>query len=111
GRAADGVVATDLDGDGNLDIAMADSHSNQVVLLFGDGQGGFPSRVLKGVSAHPELLLAADFNGDGQTDLVVASMKLIHGASILMNRGERSFDLASLNPAPNLPGHQFVSAL
>lgn len=111
GRAADGVVATDLDGDGNLDIAMADSHSNQVVFLFGDGQGGFPSRVLKGVSAHPELLLTADFNGDGQNDLVVASTKLIQGASILINRGERNFDLAPLNPAQNLLGHQFVSAL
>jgi hypothetical protein len=70
----------DLDGDGILDIIVADLGSfpptdrrcGSVVWLRGDKQGGYTAHtLLKGVGRVADVQ-AADFNGDGKLDLVVA---------------------------------------
>ena len=66
------AVLADFNGDGNLDLAMELGNS-EVVLLTGDGTGGFvlqPGAYPLGDLATD--LQAADLNGDGKLDFVYA---------------------------------------
>src|SRR5205814_2714159 len=36
-----GIVAADLNGDGNLDIVIAESANDSILILFGDSNGSF----------------------------------------------------------------------
>ena len=70
--AARGPVATgDLDGDGWIDLA-GPSGDGDVTLLFGDGTGAFPRTAEISLAFGVGCVGAADFNGDGKTDLLAA---------------------------------------
>jgi hypothetical protein len=78
--SADQIVTGDFNGDGKIDIAVAGSIDNAVGpvgVLFGNGDGTFatPAVTSAGVNA-PNGLAAADFNGDGKLDLVLAGEQL-----------------------------------
>ena len=67
-----GIIATDLNGDGRPDIATAAPFDQKVILLFGDGTGGFlPAQSLEAWPGARNLV-AGDFDGDGVPDLAVA---------------------------------------
>jgi hypothetical protein len=67
-----GVAVADLDGDGKADLAVLGERGALLVLL-GDGRGGF--RVLPPVpaGANPSQMTIADMDGDGRLDVVVAN--------------------------------------
>lgn len=58
---------------GNLDIAVANTGSNNVSLLYGRGDGKFESagNLTYASGSLPLDVAAADFNGDGFPDLAV----------------------------------------
>ncbi len=66
------VLAADLNGDGNLDLASGTSASStRIAILFGDGTGGYPATDVAHVSTGDPLGIAAgDLDGDGDIDLV-----------------------------------------
>lgn len=71
------ITSADLDGDGNTDLAMANTDGS-VVIHFATGQGRFrqPALILNtGLQANKTLrdIVAADFNADGRPDLAVAA--------------------------------------
>jgi hypothetical protein len=57
--------------DGNLDLAVADSSGNAVVVLWGNGNGTFQPPVSLPTNAQStSSIIAVDLNGDGALDLV-----------------------------------------
>jgi len=92
-----GVAVGDLDGDGNPDIATADSGSDQVTILWGDGTGAFPSQTTFAVGSNPLAIAVADLDGDGNLD-IAASNYGDDTVTILLNDGvaTRSFTQSGL---------------
>lgn len=64
----------DVDGDGLLDIVVANKSDHDLTILAGDGAGGVSGtlRVDPGLS-RPQAVGAVDLDGDGLDDLIVAS--------------------------------------
>ena len=72
GSAPYSVKLADVNGDGKLDIIVADSGTNTVSRLFGNGNGTFEAQQSFAVGNHPVSVAVADVNGDGGPDLVSA---------------------------------------
>jgi hypothetical protein len=86
------VVAGDFNGDGALDLAIADSGGNNITILLGNGRGGFtagPGSPFS-VGTGPAGLATGDFNGDGIEDIAVAN-KGQDTVTVLLGAGSGSF--------------------
>ena len=66
-----GMIVTDLDGDGRLDLMTP--NADHVSVLSGDGSGGFTQRAVLRPGFSPFSVVAADLDGDGVVDLAAAS--------------------------------------
>jgi hypothetical protein len=64
------IFAGDVDGDGHLDVVSSRQTPNNVFVLLGYGTGAFTVRESP-MPGPPSIFAAADFNGDGRTDLVM----------------------------------------
>lgn len=71
------VVAGDFNGDGKLDLAVADSTSNKVSVLLGNGDGTFQAKVDYITGTTPLGITVGDFNGNGFLDLAVTDRKSV----------------------------------
>jgi RHS repeat-associated protein len=84
------VVLTDLDGDGDLDIAAALPSVRRVAVLLGQGDGTFSDRREYATRDDVTDLAAVDSDGDGDVDLIVISEEA-SSAQVLLNAGAASF--------------------
>jgi len=67
------IRAVDLNGDGNIDLAMIDEGMNgKTSVVLGDGTGGFGNPLQFTLGSFQSDLAVADYNGDGKLDLAVA---------------------------------------
>ncbi|MBL8635526.1 MAG: VCBS repeat-containing protein [Myxococcales bacterium] len=74
GSAPYGMLIADLDGNSNLDVAVASAGTGTVGVLLGDGLGTIANSVSTGAGGSLPLSLAAlDANSDGSLDLLVAN--------------------------------------
>jgi len=99
GRAPGYVLVEDFNGDGNLDMVVANEQGGDVSVLLGDGKGGFsPARCSPFPAGHnPNDLAVGDFNRDGRLDLAIANHETQH-LTVLLGDGRGGFA-----PAPNSP--------
>jgi hypothetical protein len=90
------LVPLDIDGDGRLDLAVA-NHAGTVTVLRGGGDAGLTAAGVYAAGGSPVAIDSADLNGDGRADLVVANAQT-QTLTVLLNDGG-TFVAA---PAPSL---------
>ncbi|MEM7164387.1 MAG: FG-GAP-like repeat-containing protein [Planctomycetota bacterium] len=96
------LILEDLNADGFIDIATANSSSDDVVIRFGDGAGGFASSASVPAGALASTLHAVHLNGDAFIDLVVVSTFDGDGA-VLLGTGAGGFSNVSELDVGQLP--------
>jgi Flp pilus assembly secretin CpaC len=84
------VVAADFDGDGDLDLAVANQASNTLSILLGNGDGTFQDALELAAGVGPAALVTGDFNNDGRPDLAVAN-QADNSISIYVSNGDGTF--------------------
>ncbi|OLE66625.1 MAG: hypothetical protein AUG09_06560 [Acidobacteria bacterium 13_1_20CM_2_68_7] len=84
------MLGGDFDGDGREDLVVVNSRSDNIFLLFGNGDASFgdPSLPLT-LSTFPDYVAVGDFNADGQDDLAVSYF--YGGLSVLLGQGDGKF--------------------
>jgi len=91
------LVATDLNNDGILDLAVSDqdmrgTHKNLAILL-GNGDGSFPAPLLSRVAARRgKGITAGDINGDGIVDLATSADDKVFA---LLGHGDGNFTMSA----------------
>ncbi len=89
------VVAGDLDGDGDMDLAVAvRDPQGAVLIMLNGGAGIFVNNGSVGVGDRPRGLDIADMDGDGDLDLALANRDG-NTASVLTNNGVGGFTAAT----------------
>jgi uncharacterized repeat protein (TIGR02059 family) len=89
-----GLIATDLNRDGNLDLIAANSPSTgngNISVLLGNGNGTFQSATNTTVGTRPRYFAAGDFNRDGNQDLALTQTISDNNIRILLGNGSGGF--------------------
>jgi len=97
------VAVGDFNGDGNLDLAIANYHSNTVSILLGDGTGNFTLASSPATGDEPYSVAVGDFNGDSILDLVVDDVYNSNTVSVLLGDGTGDFTVAASPPIGGVP--------
>lgn len=102
GARPESVVLGDLDGNGDLDMAVASVLSANVSVFSNDG-GNFSLAATYPVGDGPESIALGDVDGDGDLDVVAANFTTSR-ISVLLNdgRGSFAFDAGYTMPAEAL---------
>lgn len=74
GANALSMASGDINGDGKLDLLVADGNAGSVSILLGNGNGTFASRSTTQTENTPDNIALADLNGDGYLDLVSSNL-------------------------------------
>jgi hypothetical protein len=90
-----GIVATDLDNDGDMDLAVCNSNSTTVSILMNKGNGGFNAATNIEVGNRPFRIAAAKINNDNLIDLIVANNT--QKINVLINNGSNNFSKTTLD--------------
>ena len=95
--APNDIAVGDFNGDGKLDIALAQFNAGVVLILAGNGDGTFQPPVVIGTNSTPYALAVADLNGDGKADIVTANYTSLN-VTVLLNTTTVSQVTPSFSP-------------
>ncbi len=104
-----GIVVADFDGDGKLDIAVANFDQNSIAVFLNRGSGIFATPMTAPIITTVNLdsslglnvgsLAVGDFNEDGKPDLVVGTIAGSQVSIVLLGNGDGTF--RQQPPIPN----------
>jgi hypothetical protein len=103
-----GIVAADFNGDGKIDLAVANDNDSTVSILLGNGDGTFQPQTLVSVGTEPTSLGGGDFNGDGKLDLITSNV----GAgtvTVLLTKGDGTFTRMDSSTGLSSPDFSMVA--
>jgi len=92
GNGAASVAVGDFNGDGRLDLAVANSTDGTISVLLGNGDGTFAAATNYNVAGADFSIAAGDFNSDGRIDLAVTS-STSNEVFILLGDGHGNFGM------------------
>lgn len=102
------VAVGDLNHDGIPDLVVANfgdpfrNNFGNVSILMGNGDGTFQSPVIYSGLIEPSQVALADFNGDGNLDLVIIAAK--KEILVALGKGDGTFLKPTAYPVPRTPG-------
>jgi hypothetical protein len=108
GSAPEGLTAVDLNGDGFMDIVVADAGTNDVSVFLGNANGTLAHALHFAAGSHPTSIASGDFTGDHHPDLVVADAES-NAISVLVGNGDGTFAAPVSYGAPTNPNSVSVA--
>ena len=84
------IAIGDIDNDLDIDLAIANTGSDNVSILRNNGDGTFSNQVIYGADRSPQAIAIADLDGDSDLDLAVAN-QFSNNVRVLKNLGGGSF--------------------
>jgi len=97
GSGAWDFFGNDLDGDGDLDLALVEANTSRVRVLYGDGAGGFASTLTFLTGSFPLAVFTADLDGDGDHEIISSDFSG-RDVRVFENAGAGQFPLAETLP-------------
>jgi FG-GAP-like repeat/Bacterial Ig-like domain (group 3) len=88
GLTAVSVAIADFNGDGKLDLVVANYWSSTVGVLLGNGDGTFQAVITYASGGTTNAVATGDLNGDGKLDLVAANGNTV---GVLLGNGDGTF--------------------
>jgi hypothetical protein len=96
------VTMGDLNGDGKLDLAVANLNSNKVSIFLGHGDGAFAPRVDYMTLMNPHTVVIRDLDGDGKPDLTISNMGA-NAIGTMIGNGDGTFQAIRSTMMPSSP--------
>jgi tetratricopeptide (TPR) repeat protein len=93
------MTATDINSDGNLDLAIVNQTTNNVSILLGNGNATFTESTGSpiAVGKSPVAIATGDLNNDSHPDLAVVN-QTDNTVSVLLGKGDGTFTAATNSP-------------
>jgi hypothetical protein len=90
GYQAQALYTSDLDNDGDIDLAAVNGGYDNVSILLNNGDGTYAASTEYEVGDDPRSVFISDLDGDGNNDLAVANY-YGDSVSVLLNTGDGTF--------------------
>ncbi|MFQ5657465.1 MAG: FG-GAP-like repeat-containing protein, partial [Candidatus Methylomirabilales bacterium] len=107
GKGPSDLVVADFNGDQKLDLAVANTFSNTISIIRGQGSRQFSAPQTLDAGDGPQSIASDDFNGDGFIDLIVANL-YSDDLTFFLGDGEGGFQPSEPIPAPAPRKRAFV---
>ena len=109
GAGPTAIASGDFNGDGRVDLAVADFSAGSMSILLGTGDGNFQPTVNYTVGRNATGIVAGDFDHDGHLDLAIAYQDSNGRATIFLGRGDGTFTQSLVYLVGSSPSAMCVS--